>query len=188
MTTGTSETVATATGGVEATPGAGGTATGAVNPPDAAGAATAAAATSPSPSAKVIASEAPAAVLPAIPDDVGLEVLSPVAEDASAGGGMPIMEDVPGVGVMTAVDAEAAAEIAQAINSGIIMREQAPAVFLPLRDRWVWTSVALAAFVSAILIAEGPASERGTGPYIWWLVGTSLGSFPVAFGVGLGVA
>ena len=179
MTTGTSETVATATGGVEATPDAGGTATGPVNPPVAA---------SPSASTKVIDSEEQAAGLPPIPEDVGLEILSPVAEDASVGGGMPIMQDVPGVGVMTAVDAEAAAEIAQAINSGIIQREATPAVFLPLRDRWVWTSVAIAAFVSAVLIAEGPASARGTGPYVWWLVGTSLGSFPVAFGVGLGAA
>jgi hypothetical protein len=93
--------------------------------------------------------------------------------------------DTPGVGVYTAVDAEAASEIAQAINSGMIIREQPPMPFLPLRDRWVWSSVALAAFVSAVLLAEGPAAERGTMQYVWWLVGTSLGSFPVAFGIGL---
>lgn len=110
--------------------------------------------------------------LPPIPD-VEIEVLTQTA-------------DTPGVGVYTAVDAEAASEIAQAINSGMIQRGDAgPAPFLPLRDRWVWSSVALAAFVSAVLIAEGPAAERGTTEYIWWLVGTSLGSFPVAFGVGL---
>lgn len=119
--------------------------------------------------------------LPPIPEDVGLEILSPPAipdSDAHA----------PGVGVYTAMDAEAASEIAQAINSGMIMRETAPVPFLPLRDRWVWSSVALAAFVSAVVIAEGPAAERGTMQYVWWLVGTSLGSFPVAFGLGLGTA
>lgn len=109
--------------------------------------------------------------LPPIPD-VEIEVLTQTA-------------DTPGVGVYSAVDAEAASEIAQAINSGMIQRDRSPAPFLLLRDRWVWSSVALAAFVSAVLLAEGPAAERGTSQYIGWLVGTSLGSFPVAFGVGL---
>jgi hypothetical protein len=114
--------------------------------------------------------------LPPIPDDVGLEVLSPVPEHEI------------GVGVYTALDAEAASEIAQAINSGMIIRQAPPVSFLPLRDRWAWSSVALAALVSAVLIAEGPDAERGTAQHLWWLIGTSLGSFPVAFGLGLCLA
>src|SRR5687768_6159084 len=57
--------------------------------------------------------------LPAIPEDVELEVLPPVPAEET------------GVGVYTAMDAEAASEIAQAINSGMIVRDKPPALFLP---------------------------------------------------------